>query len=183
MTTNEKLSALRAAMRAHHIDAYIIPSADPHQSEYVADHWKSRAWISGFTGSAGTVIVTQKEAHVWVDSRYFIQGEMQLRGTDFELKKQKIPHAPEHILWLKNHLPDHAKLGFDGRLFSVGQVGALAKALSKKNIELDGRHDLISEIWKDRPPLPQDPIFEHDVKFAGASRLEKLETVRKKMQE
>lgn len=183
MTVNQKLIALRRAMKSQSIDAYLIPSSDPHQSEYVADHWKSRAWISGFTGSAGTVIVTQEIAHVWVDSRYFIQGETQLRGTDFVLQKQKIAHAPEHILWLKNNLKKGVKLGFDGRLFSVGQVRQLATNLEGKSIDLDGNHDLISEIWKDREPLPQDLIFDHDVKYAGQSRLEKLKHVRTKMEE
>lgn len=182
MTVNEKIAALRSAMKAKNIDAYLIPSSDPHQSEYVADHWKSRAWISGFTGSAGTVIVTQEIAHVWVDSRYFIQGEAQLKGTDFDLQKQKIAHAPEHILWMKNNLKEGAKLAFDGRLFSVGQVQQLTSNLTERGIKLDGSHDLISEIWKDRPSLPQDLIFDHDVKYAGQDRAEKLKNVRSKME-
>ncbi len=181
MTVNERLSALRNVMKAQSLDAYMIPSSDPHQSEYVADHWKSRSWISGFTGSAGTVIVTQEHAGVWTDSRYFIQAEAQLKDNDFELHRQKIPHAPEHLKWLKENLKTGARLGFDGRLFSVGQVRRLAKSLEGKNITLDSEQDLISSIWKDRSPLPQRPIFEHDVKYAGLSRVEKITKVRESM--
>ena len=117
-----------------------------------------------------------------MDSRYFIQGEAQLNGTDFELQKQKIPHAPEHILWMKKNLKKGTKLAFDGQLFSVGQVRQLVNKLEREGIELDGSHDLISETWKDRPSLPQDLIFDHDVKYAGQPRAEKLKNVRTKME-
>ena len=181
MTINEKIAALRTAMKEHKIDAYIIPSSDPHQSEYVADYWKTRAWVSGFTGSAGTVVVTANHAGLWTDSRYFIQAEEQLKGTDMTLHKLNIPHTPEHSEWLKQNLPEGSKIGFDGRLFSVGTVRALAKLFYDKKFVLDSETDLVKEIWKTRPAMPKDPIFEHPVKYSGASRAKKLKTVREKM--
>ena len=181
MTINERVAALQAAMKAKNIDAYIIPSSDPHQSEYVADHWKSREWISGFSGSAGTVVVTQKEAGLWTDSRYFIQAEEQLKGTCVKLFKLNIPHTPEHREWLKNNLPDGSKIGFDGKLFSVGKVRAMAKYFYEKKFVLDSEADLIKNIWKGRPVLPKAPVFEHAVKYAGANRAKKLKSVRAQM--
>ena len=110
MTINERVAAIRAAMKERNLDAYIIPSSDPHQSEYVADHWKSREWISGFTGSAGTVVITADHAGLWTDSRYFIQAEEQLEGTCVELHKLNIPHTPEHREWLKQNFESGASL-------------------------------------------------------------------------
>ncbi len=181
MTINERIAALRAAMENHKIDAYIIPSSDPHQSEYVADHWKSRTWISGFTGSAGTVVVTAKHACLWTDSRYFIQAEEQLKGTCVSLHKLNIPHTPEHREWMKQNLPEGSKIGFDGRLFSVGKVRAMAKIFYDKKFVLDSETDLISGIWKGRPTLPKEAVFEHAVKYAGANRIKKLKAVRTEM--
>ena len=181
MTNQEKLRALRSAMQKHGLAACIIPSSDPHQSEYFAAHWKSRKWISGFTGSAGIVVVTADHAGLWTDSRYFIQAEKQLEGSGVELHKLVVPHTPEHLDWMKENLPGGCKVGLDGRLFSVGQVRQLAKHFYDKKIELDTSANLISEIWKDRPSLPQSPVFEHELKYAGASRDAKLQQVREKM--
>lgn len=181
MTTKEKLQALREAMQTQGIAAYIIPSADPHQGEYVADHWKSRTWISGFTGSAGTVVVTAEHAGLWTDSRYFLQAEAQLDGSGVALHKLGVPHTPEHLQWIMENLAAGSKVGLDGRLFSVGQVRRMAKLFYEKKIELNANLDLIEKIWTDRPPLPQPPIFEHEVRFAGASRQQKLAQVREKM--
>jgi Xaa-Pro aminopeptidase len=181
MTTKEKLQALRDAMTAQGIAAYIIPSADPHQGEYVADHWKSRTWISGFTGSAGTVVVTTEAAGLWTDSRYFLQAEAQLAGSGVQLHKLGIPHTPEHLAWIIENLPAGTKVGLDGRLFSVGQVRRMAKLFHDKKIELDANLDLIEKIWTDRPPLPQAPVFEHEPRFAGVTRQQKLAQVREKM--
>ncbi|HFA51241.1 MAG TPA: aminopeptidase P family protein [Bacteroidetes bacterium] len=181
MTISEKLSALRANMKARGIDAYIVPSGDPHQSEYMADHWKSREWISGFTGSAGTVIVTAGHAGLWTDSRYFIQAAEQLKGSGIELHKLKIPHTAQHRDWLKGHLPEGSKIGFDGRVFSVGKVRSLAKFFYGKKFVFDTETDLIGGIWKDRPPLPKEPVFELPVKYAGLNRKAKLKQVRAKM--
>lgn len=181
MTIQTKIEALRAAMKAQQIDAYIIPSNDPHQSEYVADHWKSREWISGFTGSAGTVIVTAKHAGLWTDSRYFIQAAEQLKGSGVSLHKLHIPHTPEHREWLKQNLPDGATIGFDGRLFSVNKVRGMAQYFYDKKFIFNSDHDLIKSIWKKRPALPKTPVFDHAVRYAGVNRGKKLKTLRAKM--
>ncbi len=182
MTIDQRIDSVRAAMRAAKIDAYIIPSSDPHQSEYVADHWDSRAWISGFTGSAGNVIVTQHHAGLWTDGRYFLQAEEQLSNSQMELHKLKVPHAPEYIDWLAEHLEENSTLGFDGKLFTIDQISAFKNAFRKKNINLKTDRDLFDEIWNDRPTLPTNLIFEHDVEFAGKSRSQKLEMIREEME-
>lgn len=182
MTNKEKLQQLRATMKVQGLAAYIIPSADPHQSEYVADHWKSRAWVSEFTGSAATAVVTDSHAGLWTDSRYYIQAETQLKDTGFELFKAGLPQTPEWLDWLKGEMPQGSKVGLDGRLFSVGQIRRMVKQFKEKKIELVTNVDLIEKCWKDRPPLPQAPVFEHEVAFAGATRQEKLKTVRAKME-
>ncbi len=181
MTINERISSLQEAMKAHKIDAYIIPSSDPHQSEYVAHHWKSREWISGFTGSAGTVVVTADHAGLWTDSRYFIQAEEQLKGSGVKLHKLNIPHRPEHREWLRQNLPEGSNIGLDGKLFSVGKVRALAQFFYDKKFVLNTEVDLIADIWKSRPSKPKEGIFEHPVKYAGANRKSKLKAVRAKM--
>lgn len=168
-------------MQKHGLDAYIIPSNDTHQSEYVADHWKSREWISGFTGSAGLVVVTSEKAGLWTDSRYFLQGEQELNGTGIDLYKPKDRFAPEHIEWCAKELHQGSVVGIDGDLCTIGQYERYNKILEKSNIELNTKHDLFDKIWADRAAVPQNLIFEHDVKFAGKSRLEKLEDVRSEM--
>jgi Xaa-Pro aminopeptidase len=181
MNMQEKLASLRKAMQEQGIAAYIVPSADPHQGEYVADHWKSRAWLSGFTGSAGTVVVTHDHAGLWTDSRYFIQAETQLKDTGFTLHKLGVPHTAEHLDWMSQNLAAGAKVGLDGRLFSVGQVRRMAKHFKDKKMELATSVDLVDGVWADRPPLPTAPVFEHELGFAGATRPEKLASVREKM--
>ncbi len=179
---NKRLAALRGRMTVHGFDAYIIPSSDSHQSEYVAAHYKSRAWISGFMGSVGTVVVTQGFAGVWVDSRYFIQGEQELAGSEWQLQKLKLQGAAEHITWLAEHLPKGATVGFDGRLFTIGQIRSFEEAFAAKAIKLVDDKDLISEIWsEDRPAIPKKSIFEHLLSYAGKSRTEKISAVREKM--
>ncbi len=182
MNPAENLSSLRSLMRQRNIDAYLIPSADPHQSEYLPNHWKSREWLSGFTGSAGILVVTQSFAGLWTDERYFLQAEQELEGSGILLKKQQIPHSPEHIAWLKDHLPKGAVLALDGRLFSIRQVQFIEKHFNAAGISLDIHTDLIDLIWKDRPPLPEHQIFEHDTLYAGITRKEKIEQVRAAVQ-
>ncbi len=181
MDINSRISALRQQMQAQKLDAYVIPSSDPHQSEYVAEHWKSRSWISGFTGSAGLVVVTHTHAGVWTDSRYFLQAEEELANSEMVLHKQGIPHAPEHIQWLKDNVPSNGKVGCDGMLFAVSQIRSMANSFYEKKIDIDTNQDLIPAIWADRPPLPNNQIFEHDTKFAGKSRTEKLTEIRVEM--
>lgn len=179
---NKRLAALRGRLVAHDIDAYIIPSSDAHQSEYVATHYQSRAWICGFTGSMGTVVATNNFAGVWADSRYFIQAEQELAGSEWQLQKMKVQGAAEHIDWLVENMPQGATVAFDGRLFTVGQIRSMEKAFAEKQIKIVTDKDLISEIWtEDRPPIPRKSIFEHDVKYSGATRAEKLAQVRAKM--
>ncbi|MFN7115248.1 MAG: aminopeptidase P family protein [Saprospiraceae bacterium] len=175
------MNQLRQALRAHGLDAYIIPTSDPHQSEYVAEHWKGRQWISGFSGSAGIVVITQDHAGLWTDSRYFLQADNQLDGSEFVLHKQHATGTPEHVTWLAEHLPKGSTVGIDGYLFSVGQLRHLEKHLQPKGIDINTKIDLIAEIWKDRPVLPLEPIFEYDVTYAGESRADKLKRIREKM--
>ncbi len=183
MTVNEKLAALRQQMHIHNIDAYIIPSSDPHQSEYVTDRFKSRQWISGFMGSAGTAVVTATHAGVWTDSRYYTQCEQQLAGSSFELHKQVVQGAPEHIDWLVETLTSGKHIACDGNLFSLSQVRQMTKDFTKKGIKLTTNSDLIQPIWTDRPALPNAKIFEHEAHFAGKTRGEKLADIRKRMVE
>lgn len=183
MSISPFLSQLRIDMDHLGIDGYIIPSSDPHQGEYVADHWKSRAWISGFTGSAGTAAVTATAAGVWTDSRYFIQAEDELSKSDFELHKVYNQGSPQYIDWLIEHLNEGDTIACDGRLFSKKLIASLSKKLAKKNIKFLPSHDLIKAIWLDRPPLPSDPIFELGIEHAGESRASKLKRIKSKMAE
>ncbi len=181
---NAALSALRKKLSEHRFAAYIIPSSDPHQSEYVAEYWKSRRWISGFTGSMGNAVVTLDHAGVWTDSRYFLQAEKELPKNEFALHKLNVQGAAEHIEWLAENLAEGSVVGCDGMLFTVGQLRSMDSVLGAKGIILDYSQDLISQCWKkNRPSLPDNPIFEHDVRFAGRTRPQKLAQVREKMAE
>lgn len=182
MDIKKRVSALRSLMKEKNIDAYIIPSCDAHQSEYVAEHWKSRAWISGFTGSAGTVVITKDEAGLWTDGRYYIQAEKQLEGSGIKLFKMREPNVPSTTEWISDTLSKDACVGFDGKTFSTAAVKNMKKKFSKKNLKVNSEYDLIDAIWTDRPELPDDKIYTHEVKYAGKSRLEKIQEVRKYMQ-
>lgn len=179
----ERVQKLRGLMKERGIDAFIVPSFDSHQSEYVAEHWKSRQWISGFTGSAGTVVVTDKEAGLWTDGRYFIQAENQLQGSGIQLFKMAMPDVPTYTEWLKNSIKPGSAVGFDGRVMSVTTYKEMLKALNPCRIKFETRYDLVGELWDDRPAIPNDPVFIHDVKYAGKSRTKKLADVRKRMKE
>ncbi len=181
MPINQHVEKLRSLMTKKNIAAFIIPSSDPHQSEYVAEHWKSRYWISKFYGSAGTAVVTMSDAFVWTDARYFLQAEKELAASGFELKKLVNQGANEFIDWLAIHLDEGSSVALDGTLFSTNQVFEFKKVLSANGIELLTDVDFMDEIWKNRPSLPMNTIFEHDVKYTGASRAEKLSIVRKEL--
>ncbi|NUQ22750.1 MAG: aminopeptidase P family protein [Saprospiraceae bacterium] len=172
-----RLSALRAAMKRLGLDAYMAPSSDPHQSEYMADYWLARAWLSGFTGSAGILVVTADHAGLWTDSRYFLQAEQELANTGVELHKQVVAHAPEHLEWLCANLPAGSTVGFDGALFTANQVRQMAKTFYESQLEINHQHDLVSEIWKNRPALPADEAYEFDEAYAGKIRREKLDLI------
>jgi Xaa-Pro aminopeptidase len=181
MTSAEKLSLIRKEMTRQHLDAYIIPSADPHLSEYLPDRWRIMAWLTGFTGSAGTVVITRDFAGVWADSRYFLQAEEQLAGSGFELVKLRIPHTPEYIDWLAGQLPAGSHIGYDGHLVSVGLAHQMEKVFRLKGISIVEDTDLISPLWDDRPPFPAAPVFEHPAEFAGRSIREKVSALRERM--
>lgn len=172
------LQAIRHLMNKQGIDAYIIPSTDPHQSEYVADYWKSREWISGFDGSAGTVVITAQFAGLWTDSRYFLQAEKQLKNSGFELCKLSVPHTPEYIQWILENLPENSMVGFDGELFAAADVLKMSEQFNTKNINIKPDIDFIAPIWENRPALPSNIIIEHELEFAGVSKLDKLEKIK-----
>jgi Xaa-Pro aminopeptidase len=151
---NERLAQLRKCMQEEGISAVIIPSSDPHQSEYPADRWKTREWISGFTGSAGVAVVTMEHAGLWTDARYFQIAEDELSGSEFELHKLRNQFASEEIQWIKDNLPSGSKVGIDGYCFSIGQLNAYTKTLSDKGITIVDNIDYFSTIWLDRPNLP-----------------------------
>jgi len=183
MKTIEKLAALRQIMWENKIDAYIIPMTDPHMSEYVATHWHAIKWFSGFSGSTANVVVTQNFAGLWTDSRYFIQAETQLKESGIELVKLKVPHTAEYIDWLNKTLNVDSVVGFDGKVFSVGIAQAMKIAFERKNIKLNADFNFISDLWTDRPEIPTNEVFNHDIKYAGQRRTEKIATVREKMKE
>ena len=182
MSINKRLSDLRNSMQMKGLDAYIIPSNDIHQSEYVADHWNCRKWISGFTGSAGLAVVTASHAGLWTDSRYFLQAEMELEDSEIELHKPTDRFAPEHIVWLSENLPKGAVVGMDGDLCTIGQFEKYSSILNATDKEFNIAHDLFDEIWEDRSDVPLHEIFEHDLIYAGKSRIEKLKEIKSEMQ-
>lgn len=181
MKVKERIEALRKLMRDNEMDAYIVPSFDAHQSEYVAEHWKSRQWISGFTGSAGTAVITLEDAGLWTDGRYYIQAEKQLEGSGMRLFKAAEPETPSFAEWLGDVLKKESSVGFDGTVFSVDMVRDIHKELDDKNIGLKFEQDLINQLWSDRPEIPKSPVFVHEVTYAGKSRTEKLNQVREEM--
>lgn len=181
MDIKNRLAELRRLMRQHQIDAVIIPSTDPHQSEYVADHWQERQWISGFTGSAGTVAVTQQHAGLWTDSRYFLQAEMELKGSGITLHKMLNQFTTPYIDYLVENLPSGSTVGINGWMFSQSATEHLEKALTPSRIQLNKRVDLITALWQDRPGFPDAQAFEHEVRFAGKSVQQKLDEIRSKM--
>lgn len=185
METNvtKKIASLRELMKQHHIDAYIIPSSDPHLSEYPADCWKAREWISGFTGSAGTVIVTADKAGLWTDSRYFLQAGKQLDGTGIELYKMGIPGTPSISEFLLSELSNGQIAGLNGQTYSAAEAATLAFTLKKKGIGLNTEKDLTGTIWTDRPQLPGDPLFLLPVEYSGVPTHDKLISVNNKLQQ
>lgn len=183
MTPFDRLALLRERMKEQNIDAYIIASADPHMSEYLPDRYKNMEWLSGFTGSAGTLAITASFAGLWTDSRYFVQAGEQLAGTGFELVKLKNQGAPEYIDWLAKHLREEMTVGFDGRLMSVAVAKEAIKTLSAKNINVNSDIDLIDDIWENRPSLPAESAYVLDEKTTGKSIVEKISEIRNSLKE
>lgn len=163
------------------IDAFIIPSTDPHLSEYVAPHWKSREWISGFTGSAGTVVVTDKEAGLWTDSRYFLQAAQQLEGTEIKLYKEMLPETPCITTFLSTQLAPGSTVGIDGKMFSAEEVEKMKAELQKSHIEIKSIPDPLEKLWTDRPAMPEAPAYIYETKYAGKSSREKMAVIREEL--
>ena len=174
----ERMHALRMTFQSSGIGAFIIPSTDPHLSEYVAPHWMSREWISGFTGSAGTVVVTQNQAGLWTDSRYFLQAAKQLEGSDITLYKEMLPETPSITEFLSHHLQSGESVGIDGKMFSVLQVEQMRKELAGHHLQLLTVEDPLEAIWPDRPAMPQSEAFIYGIEYAGRSSEEKITQIR-----
>ena len=181
MNTTEKLEALRNLMRQVGIDAFITPSTDPHSGEYVPERWKSRRWISGFTGSAGTAVVTLDKAALWTDSRYFIQAAEQLEGTGFLLMKEKIEGTPSVAEWLGSTLPAGSIVAVDGWVNTASEVEELENELKAYGLTLRTDIDPYNTIWTDRPAIPQSKAFIQELEFAGESAASKIERIRKEI--
>ncbi len=181
MKVSERLTKLRALMAEKNINMYIVPTADFHQSEYVGEHFKARKYITGFTGSAGTAVITMKSAGLWTDGRYFLQAGKQLEGTTVELFKMGEPSVPTIEEYIETTLTERGTLGFDGRVVSMGDGQAYEKILQKKNGSIKYDCDLIDDIWEERSPLSEKPAFALDMKYTGESTASKLKRVRESM--
>jgi len=183
MTYLERLTAIRSEMKSLEIDAYIIPSSDPHISEYLPEKYKCIAWASGFTGSAGTLVITQDFAGLWTDSRYFVQANEQLAGTGFELVKLKVQGSAEYAQWLSQRLAKGSKVAFDGYLASVAVAQAVQDTLTPLDIKVDGSVDILATIWLDRPALPTAKAYVLDESITGETTVSKLNRIRTKLNE
>lgn len=177
---NQRLESLREVMRREHLSAFIFPSTDAHQSEYVADHWQGRTWISGFNGSAGTAVVTMKSAALWTDSRYFLAAEEQLKGTEFQLMKLKIEGTPTISEWLAQELQgENAEVGLDGMVNSYHEtMGLIADLRKSGGITVRTNFDPLGLIWTDRPAIPANPVEIQPMEFAGETVASKISRIR-----
>lgn len=185
---NQRLEKLREVMRREHLSAFIFPSTDAHQSEYVADHWQGRAWISGFNGSAGTAVVTMRSAALWTDSRYFIAAEEQLRGTEFQLMKLKVEGTPTISDWIASELLQNEdecrEVGLDGMVNSYNDTMALSSDLRKAGgITVRTNFDPLEQIWMNRPAIPENPVEIQSLNFAGETVDDKIQRIRKALRE
>ncbi|MEI8351534.1 MAG: aminopeptidase P family N-terminal domain-containing protein, partial [bacterium] len=179
MTAVEKIRQLRIIMKARGVAAMVIPSTDPHQGEYVGPHWRAREWVSGFTGSAGTLVLTLRHAGLWTDGRYFIQAELELRGSGIRLFKGREPGVPAVNEWIAGQLQPGQVVALDGRLVSMDAVREMKKAFAGKTLRLRVGEDLVGRIWQDRPLPACTTAFDFPVKFTGQGRAAKLAAVRK----
>ncbi|MBW4728343.1 aminopeptidase P family protein [Prevotella melaninogenica] len=183
-TINERVGRLRSWMKENGFTAFVFPSSDPHNSEYVADHWKSREWISGFSGSAGTAVVTLEHAALWTDSRYFIAAEKELNGTGFQLMKLRMEGTPSVSEWLASELSTYEKavVGQDGNVNSFAEVAAMEQELATKgNITVQTDADPMAELWTDRPVIPDNMVSLHPLEYSGESTSSKVSRVRKQL--
>lgn len=176
-----KLENLRTIMKKYQQDAFIAMSADPHMSEYLPDYWKIRQWLTGFTGSVGTIVVTQDFAGLWVDGRYWVQAEQQLENTGYVLQKQTPDESSTHLAWLSQHLAKDAKISVNGHTISALQFDALSQVAQSQQFEIQTDLDLIDEIWTERPALPLQPIWQMADALNAQTRLEKITAIRHKL--
>ena len=176
-----KLENLRTIMKKYQQDAFIAMSADPHMSEYLPDYWKIRQWLTGFTGSVGTIVVTQDFAGLWVDGRYWVQAEQQLENTGYVLQKQTPDESSTHLAWLSQHLPKNTKISVNGHTISALQFDALSQVAQSQQFEIRTDLDLIDEIWTERPALPLQPIWQMADDLNAQTRLEKITAIRHKL--
>ena len=186
MTIQERIASLREEMQREHLAAFVFPTSDPHNSEYTADHWKGRKWISGFNGSAGTAVVTLHSAALWTDSRYFIAAAQQLEGTEYQLMKEKVDGTPTIAEWLGRELADEVdkEVGIDGMISTANDVEDLKEALRKHGgLTLRTNFDPLQRIWTDRPPVPMAAIVPQPLTFAGEAVDSKLKRIRKALRE
>ena len=181
MNVEDKLNALRNLMEERNLSAYIIPTEDFHSSEYVGEYFKAREYMSGFTGSAGTLVVLSDQAALWTDGRYFIQATEQLQGSSITLMRMGQPEVPTIAEYLRDHLMEKSTVGFDGRTVTEHFVRTIAEKTDEKQITFEGGEDLVDFIWPKRPPISTESVWEVDVKYTGRSREEKLQDVREKM--
>lgn len=180
MTAITRLAALREKMQQHQLDAWIIPSADPHLSEYLPEHWQARAWLTGFTGSAGVAVVLANTAFLWTDSRYWVQAEQQLSGSSIGLKKQGVDE--DYWRFLSQTLPENARVGIAADMLSWAEKNMLQQHFAAKNIALVSNLAILDECWLNRPSLPKAPIFVHKEQWVGECAAQKLARVRQAMQ-
>lgn len=184
MNINERIEALREVMRCEHLSAFIFPSTDPHQGEYVPDHWKGREFISGFNGSAGTAVVTMKSAALWTDSRYFLAAEEQLKGTEYQLMKLKIEGTPTIAEWIGRECGPGAEVGVDGMVNSANSVKELIADLRKQGgITVRTNLDPLSQIWRNRPAVPEDKVEIYPMEYSGEAAHDKIARIRKALRE
>ena len=177
----DKLEAVRAALKQKSVDVYIIPSADPHLGENIPDHWKIILWLTGFTGSAATVIITDTFAGLWTDSRYYIQAETQLAGSGFELIRPKAFQSSDYMDWLSENINQESTIALNGKIFSISQFRKLEKAFEGKKVKFDPDCDIISGLWAGRPPLPSSVAYDYPLEFCGKERSRKIAEVREQM--
>ena len=182
MTVNERIAKLRKLMAEKNIDFYMIPSEDFHQSEYVGDYFKSREYITGFTGSAGTALITKDEALLWTDGRYFLQAEIQLKGSEVKLMKTGEKGVATIVEYVKSNIREGQNVGFDGRVVPAVQ-GEVFELLLKKDCKIIYDYDLVNEIWQDRAPLSDKKVFALDLKYCGEDTRSKLTKIREEMKQ
>ncbi len=183
MNIAERISELRTRMASKGIDAYIVPTADFHQSEYVGEHFKARKYISGFSGSYGTVVITRDDGGLWTDGRYFFQAENELAGSGIRLMKMFVGDTPSITEYLTDRVPRGGTVAFDGRVLSMGEGREFEEALAARQIRIHYSVDLVGDIWEDRPPLSDKPAFFLEEKYSGESTASKLKRVREVMEE